>query len=259
MHDRGGAARSLCGCGPTVAEIAGAIRSRSFDLVLQPIVELSSSRWIALEVLSRFPGEHSPDAWFREAQRAGLAIELELVAAVKALDLLSALPDGISLSVNVSPETLRSGELSSRIRSYPHERIIFEITEQADFSQDDRLAKEVHVLQFRGARIAIDDVGAGWCRLQQILQLSPDWIKLDKSLVSGIGSDGRKQALLSGLNMLSRNMGAEIIVEGIETATEFNVLLSLGIQLGQGWLTGRPADLSVVLAQLPPLQQSDAA
>lgn len=92
-------------------------------------------------------------------------------------------------------------------------------------------------------RLAVDDVGAGFASLRHILRLSPDFIKLDRTLIDGIDHDRSRQALAGGLITFAEKIGAAIIAEGIETPAQLAMLLSLGVELGQGFHLGRPGPL----------------
>jgi len=92
----------------------------------------------------------------------------------------------------------------------------------------------------RGFKIALDDTGAGYASLRAVMELAPDFIKLDSAFVASIDADQPRQALVQSLAVASRKLGARIIAEGIETQEELGTLRSLGIPLGQGFLLGRP-------------------
>jgi EAL domain-containing protein (putative c-di-GMP-specific phosphodiesterase class I) len=96
----------------------------------------------------------------------------------------------------------------------------------------------------RGVRIAVDDAGAGYAGLQHILSLSPDVIKLDLQLTRNVDSDPARRALSACLVQFAREIGAEVVAEGIETPAELDTLRTLGIRWGQGFYLGRPAPVA---------------
>lgn len=210
---------------------------------------MRSGRVVAYEALSRFPDGRPPDLWFSMADDLGLGVQLELAAVRKALDLLDSLPVDLSLAVNVAPATLASGELATAITHYPHERIIIEVTERAAINEIGDLTEQAQVLRFRGARIAIDDLGSGRSRIGEILRLRPDIIKLDKSITSGVAAESTKRSLVRCVAEFGLETRTDIVAEGIETIADHDILLALGVGLGQGWLLGRPADPASVLAR----------
>jgi EAL domain-containing protein (putative c-di-GMP-specific phosphodiesterase class I) len=88
--------------------------------------------------------------------------------------------------------------------------------------------------------LAVDDAGAGFASLRHILELRPAFVKLDRSLVAGLESDYARHAMIAGLRHFARATGFRLIAEGIETDQELAILRALDIQLGQGFLLGRP-------------------
>jgi EAL domain-containing protein (putative c-di-GMP-specific phosphodiesterase class I) len=95
----------------------------------------------------------------------------------------------------------------------------------------------------RKVELAVDDVGAGYASLRHILELHPDFVKLDRSLIAGVEVDEARQAMIVGLSHFARTTGCRLIAEGIETEAERKTLRALDIALGQGYLLGRPAPL----------------
>ena len=109
-----------------------------------------------------------------------------------------------------------------------------------DFNE---LATALEGLRRRGIRTAADDVGAGFSGLIALLRMRPDILKLDIELVRDINSNLAKQALVLGMVDFARQTGALTIAEGVETEEEYATLLRLKVDLGQGYLFGRPMDI----------------
>jgi EAL domain-containing protein (putative c-di-GMP-specific phosphodiesterase class I)/ActR/RegA family two-component response regulator len=214
------------------------------SMVFQPICTLAGGM-VGAEALARFDCEprQGPDRWFAEAGSAGLRLELELAAAGMALDALPALPDALDLAINVSPATLASTAFLALLEQSDGARVVVEITEHAPIDDYETLRDSLATLRALGARVAIDDAGAGFASLRHILRLAPDFIKLDRTLVNGIDADRSLQALAAGLIAFARTIDAVIIAEGIERAEEVETLVELGVELGQGYLFARPAPL----------------
>jgi hypothetical protein len=118
---------------------------------------------------------------------------------------------------------------------------VIEITENERVDDHDQLAARLGPLRQRGARIAVDDAGAGYSGLQQVMQIQPDIIKLDRSLVANVDSDPAKAALIDSFVRFARRTGAIVCAEGIETPEELKVLADLDVTLGQGFGLARPA------------------
>ena len=98
-------------------------------------------------------------------------------------------------------------------------------------------------------RVSVDDAGAGFASFRHILELHPDFVKLDIALVRDIDLDNVRQALVAGIVYFARKSGCLLIAEGIETTGERDLLRSLGVDLGQGYLLGRPAPVGRRLVQ----------
>lgn len=126
------------------------------------------------------------------------------------------------------------------LTTVPAERIVVEITEHAAIADYGRLNERLARIRQLGARIAIDDAGAGFASLRHILLLDPDIIKLDITLISGIASNRSAQALAAGLISFAGRVGAAIVAEGVETAEQRSALQVLGVPYGQGYFLGRP-------------------
>ena len=216
-----------------------------FRIAFQPIVDLRSDRIIGLEALARFTSEpvESPDVWFAEAALAGLSLELEIAAIDAAIADLDLIPSDVFLSLNASPATLISPRLGLVLHQVPSERLVLEVTEHAPVGDYLKLRSALMHLRSCGVRLAIDDAGAGYASLRHILQLNPDFIKLDISLTRGIDAERAHRALASALVAFGREIDAAIIAEGIETPPELFALQELGVTLGQGFYLCEPGTL----------------
>lgn len=217
----------------------------SVGIDLQPIVGLRDRLVVGAEAFARFGGSarRSPSHWFSEAAVVGLREELELLAVRRAVEDLGRLPAGAFMSINVSPATITSPGFLKVIAGTESSRLVAELTEHAPIDDYERLAETVANLRAHGMRLAIDDAGAGYSSLRHILELRPDMIKLDTSLVRDIHSDRSKQALATGLISFAAEIDSEIVAEGIEREAELERLVALGVERGQGYLLGRPAPL----------------
>jgi EAL domain-containing protein (putative c-di-GMP-specific phosphodiesterase class I)/DNA-binding NarL/FixJ family response regulator len=225
--------------------IRRAIDERRFTLVYQPIYRLRTKDVVGYEALARFVDEppRSPDVWFREAGEVGLGLELEVAATRMALDDLGRLPSEAYLSLNLSHRAALSRLMLDTLDGAPLRRIVVEITEHERVEDYEELASALERLRGRGARIAIDDAGAGFASLRHTLLLDPDVIKLDISLTRHIDTDRGKRALAKALISFAEEMRMDIVAEGIESEDELETLLALGASLGQGFYLARPAPL----------------
>jgi EAL domain-containing protein (putative c-di-GMP-specific phosphodiesterase class I) len=218
----------------------------ALSMVFQPIVELASSEVVAVEALSRFRTvpRRPPDVWFAEAQQTGLGTELEMLAVTAALATLPALPDGTALAINVGPQTILAPQFLDAITATDDAgRVVVELTEHAVVEDYRQLRQAVRDLRRRGARLSVDDTGAGFASLAHILKLAPDFIKLDRELVAGIDVDPVRRALATALVSFSAETGAQIIAEGVETEDELDAVRRLRVGHAQGFHLGRPDTL----------------
>lgn len=232
-----------------VGKVLAGGQLRSF---LQPVVDLRTGAVVGVEALARFPGEpRRPDVWFAEAELVGLGAPLQLAAVRAAVDCRNDLPDGLWLSVNVSPATLMHPELSeSVLASSPH-RIVLELTEHSRIDRYDEVRRLLQPLRSAGVRLAVDDVGAGFASLSHVLELTPDVLKIDLSVTRGIDTDPARQQLVLGILAAARQLDAATIAEGVETTAELTCLRDLEIGYAQGYALARPAP--------PPLQTASLA
>ena len=222
-----------------------------FDLALQPICDLGTGATVGFESLSRFASDpyRPPNVWFDEAAEVGLGAELEVAAIRKALAYAEQLPDTVYVSINASPETVLSDTFAEVFATAgAPSRLMLEITEHARVAAYEELHAALAPLRGRGVQLAVDDAGAGYASLSHILQLRPDAIKLDQSLVENVDHDPARHALASGMAMFARELGILVVAEGIETEAERDALRGIGIEKGQGYFLDRPAPAGEVVA-----------
>ena len=228
-----------------IESIRDVLDSRNVRTLFQPIVELESGDVAGVEALSRFPTEpvQPPDAWLAQARDVGLGIELDLLLAEIALEHAAALPDGIYVSINLSPETLQAGGVARLLSLTDPKRIVVEITEHVPVDDYESLTQAILHLRSAGGRLAIDDVGAGFASLRHVLRLYPDFIKLDVELIRDVETDPARHALARGIVACARELDAAVVAEGVETERSLDELRQLGVRCGQGFHIGRPAPL----------------
>jgi EAL domain-containing protein (putative c-di-GMP-specific phosphodiesterase class I) len=225
------------------------IDTDALQIAVQPIVELGTGRVCGVEALSRFPRDAGPtEAVFAAAHAAGVGAELERLALQRALELLAVLPDDRYLTVNLAPELvleLLGGR--AELPDLPYERLVVEITEHAAVQNYVRLRDALAQARGRGLRLAIDDAGAGYASLHHIVELAPDIIKVDRSLVDGIAADRGRRGVVRAFVALAVDLGATVVAEGVERLQDLAAVREVGVPTAQGYLLGRP---SVDLDQL---------
>jgi EAL domain-containing protein (putative c-di-GMP-specific phosphodiesterase class I) len=224
-------------------QVARVLAARSYSIALQPVFDLHDGSVFAVEALARFqpPDGPPPDAWLARAHEVGLGVELELALMTAALELLGRLPGQTLLSLNAGPQALASPAVQQAIAAAEKSRIVVELTEHAAVEDYPLLVDALAGLRRDGVRLAIDDAGAGFASLMHILRLAPDFIKLDRQLISGLDLDPVRRSLVTSLMRFAEETGATLIAEGVETATELQALKALGIRYAQGFHLARPA------------------
>lgn len=207
----------------------------------QPIVDLTTGRAVAYEALARFSSGSRPDVAFALAREHGVGPELEAAALRAAFAATATGVDAgaLPLSINVSASALDHPDVRAAL---PRDLsgVIVEITENELVTTESAVAAPLARLRARGARIAVDDAGAGYASLRQVLALAPDIIKLDRTLVAGVHRDPAKAALVRALVTLGRGLDARVCAEGIEELDELLALADLDVALGQGFHLASP-------------------
>jgi EAL domain-containing protein (putative c-di-GMP-specific phosphodiesterase class I) len=224
------------------------LSENSLNIVVQPIADLETGRVVGVEALTRFNStpDRTPDVWFVEAAEVGLGLELELKALRQALALVDRLPEKVFMSINLSPNTIGSPRFHELLDAVSADRVVLEVTEHAPVENYDVLANTLEPLRKAGCRLAVDDAGAGFASFRHILRLNPDIIKLDMTLTRNIDNDPARRALAAGLISFASDLGASIIAEGIETASELGALRTLKVGYGQGYYLARPEAMAFI-------------
>jgi diguanylate cyclase (GGDEF)-like protein len=224
-------------------ELRRAIDGDELTMVVQPIVDLRSGSIHAFEALARFgaDGSGSPLQWFSLADELGEREALERACLREALELFCRRPPRTHLSVNLAAPALLDPRTLRMLDHMPDlSGLIVEVTEEALVQNDAQLRVAMEPLRARGARLAVDDIGAGYSGLSQIAAVRPSYLKLDRSLVKGIDADDGRAALVSALASYAERVGIMLVAEGMEHASELRTLIELGVQLGQGFYLARP-------------------
>lgn len=227
----------------TRRRISGLIDAKDVAIALQPITLLESGRTLGVEALSRFPGGLGPpDVVFSAAHDAGVGLDLERLVASEALDVLALLGPSHYLAINLSPQAaarLAAGDV--RVAAQDYGRVVLEITEHDVIDNYAALNASLSEVRERGLRLAIDDAGSGYASLHHIIRLSPDIIKIDRSLIDGIASSRELRSAVRALVALARDLGALVVAEGVEAAPDLEAVRELTIDAVQGYALARPS------------------
>jgi EAL domain-containing protein (putative c-di-GMP-specific phosphodiesterase class I)/CHASE3 domain sensor protein len=221
--------------------IGATIASAAFRSVFQPIVDLASGGTVGFEALTRFDDGARPDITFATARQCGMGIELEAVTLELALrEGRHLVPPGAWLSLNVSPPLLAHEGTLGRMLTDRSRPVVLEITEHEAIEAYAPL-REAMLRLGPGVRLAVDDVGAGVANFAHLVELRPNFIKIDVGLVRGVDLDPSRRGVIAGLVQFAAEVGCQVIAEGIETEAERATVAKLGVKLAQGYLLARPA------------------
>ena len=212
--------------------------------LVQPVVRPADQHIVGYEALARMPLEplQPPDWWLARAAEVGLRAKLEL-ACLTAATALGPTPDNRLLFVNLSPSLLAEPAALLLLDDLP-ERLVIELTEQEAVDDYHVLRRDLGPWLSRGVRIAIDDTGAGYSSLRHVIELTPDFLKLDRELVRDLDHDRNRRALVSAVAAFASEVGTSVIAEGVETETEREA----EVDLVQGYLLARPGPAWPVIA-----------
>jgi len=234
-------------------QLTDLVLSEDITILYEPIVNTTTREIVGYEALVRGPWDtdlHSPSALFQLAAQAGLVFELDCLCRRAALRGARGLQAGKLLFLNCLPTAIHDPSFRGDalrhtledLRLRPSD-VVFEISEKESIDNYAIFREARDYYAELGFRIALDDTGVAYGSLQALMELAPDFIKVDLSLIRSIDSDPPRQELLRALHSVAVKLNARIIAEGIETSEELATVQALGIPLGQGYLFGRPAPL----------------
>ncbi len=251
-------------CGYDIETTRRALRQELLETILdqriysvyEPIVEVESRTVFGYEALARGPEGsrfHSPLALFSAAEEHELVFELDCVCRESGLRGAIDFPSGTKLFLNIRPTTIhdpsfqedRLIETLERRQLAPTD-VVLEISEQESITSFSAFREMSDYYRSLGFQFALDDMGTGYAGLEELLEIEPEFIKIDRAMVSGVDQDPARQDVLSALMQLADKMGAQVIGEGLDTLEELEMLGRLGIRFGQGWLFGHPTPLRAV-------------
>ena len=224
----------------------------------QPIVAIDGGEVRGVEALLRWehPGKGmiSPLDFIPVAEETGLIVEIgewvvsEAIRQLAAWRLAGVRPGGhdVFMSVNVSARQLHEPGLvdhvSAELLRYdiPPHLLILELTESAMMTDRESAGPMLHELRDLGVLLSIDDFGTGYSSLSHLRRFPVSKVKIDRSFVAGIEHDADDAEIVRAIVAMSLAMRLGVVAEGIETVGQREILRQLGVQLGQGWLFGKP-------------------
>ncbi|HEX6262177.1 MAG TPA: EAL domain-containing protein [Actinomycetota bacterium] len=229
------------------------LAGRDLRMAWQPIVQLYSRDVVGAEALPRFGGapKRTPEGWFREAWRLGFGPALEGTVLEAAAGRLEQLPEELFVAVNLSPGCLVEPGFLESMGHLPWERIIVEVTERSSVDDYAQLRAAAREIRRHGGRLAVDDAGAAFASLRHVAEIEPDLVKMDARVCRNIHIDARMHALATALISFARELGAEIVAEGIEHRGQLDALKDIGVEFGQGSFFTGVEDSKEVQVRVP--------
>jgi diguanylate cyclase (GGDEF)-like protein len=231
-------------------DLRKALANEEFELFYQPLVNLKSGRISTCEALLRWNhpvrGTVSPIDIIPVAEDMGLIVDLGRWILRRACMECMKWPEGVSVAVNFSPQQFHQRDVLSEVRyalevsGLPADRLEIEITESSLLRNTQVTHDVLSQLHSLGVRISLDDFGTGYSSLSYLHNFPLQKVKIDRSFLEGIDSD-RPLTLLRGVARLSADLGMSVVVEGIETNEQLELISADGtVSEVQGYLFSRP-------------------
>ena len=226
------------------------VRKKDLRVYFQPIVCLETNEIYGYEALLRGPAGtyfESPVILFSMARETEMVLELDILSFQKVLAHMEHIPSPLKLFFNVSPESFYSPMFREIVlmakEHIPPARMVLEVTRKRRILEYKAFRDAAEYFKQKGFRLAVDDAQSGTLSLHTILELVPDFVKVDISVVRGIASDKEKQRLFRQFINYCEKQGAELIPEGVESREEKEFIKKQGARLAQGFLFSRPRPL----------------
>lgn len=236
------------------SEAREALRDNQFSLALQPQVEMHTGRLVGFEALLRWhhpkKGNISPADFIPLLENTSFMLELDYWVITRSTYLIrelknSGYPD-VKMAINLSagqfldpslPEFLQQQIIKNDIAP---DQVCLELTETVLVSDIKRATTIMQNIRDMGCMLAIDDFGTGYSSLSYLKSLPADYIKIDRSFVANIASSADDRNIVHSTISMVRNMGMQVVAEGIETSEQYELLCHFDCNLGQGYLISKP-------------------
>ncbi|WP_167303984.1 putative bifunctional diguanylate cyclase/phosphodiesterase [Sphingobium vermicomposti] len=242
-----------------------ALQRDEFLLEFQPQIEIGSGRIVTAEALIRWAHPERdlvmPGFFVPVAEESGAIVALGdwvMSRVCETAARWSQAEVGQRIAVNISSRELSQGDFFLRLRHAmathhtPPPMLELEISESLAMEMDARVLEQLSALRTDGVRIAIDDFGTGYSNLSRLKELPVDRVKIDRSLVRDIVISAEARTICSAVVGLIQGLGLEVVVEGVETEAQMEMLRVIGCTLFQGYHVARPTGEEDYLARFAP-------
>jgi len=217
-----------------------------FSFAFQPIVDVRNREIISFEALVRGPRGEPSASVFAQVPKDNF-LKFDEICRKKAIYLASRLKIPNQLNLNLAAPGIYEVDLNitatfrASIQSgIAVENIVFEVLETESLTDQRNLLKYLQIIQDFGFKTAIDDFGVGYSGLKLLVDYQPNYIKIDRYMISNIHQDIVKQSIFSGIQQICKPLSIELVAEGVECAEEYHWLLDSGISIFQGYYFSRP-------------------
>lgn len=232
------------------------IDNEEINLLAQPIFDVATNKIKAYEVLTRGPRGtelESPLSLFAVARQTGRLYDLEKIVLEKSFKQISENESPQNVFINFTPVTLSDPrflqDVEDMLRKYKGvyaNQIVMEITERDPILNIKEFVENIKGLRKMGFRLAIDDTGSGYSSLYAIIEIMPEIIKIDRSVIENIDHNSVKETMLKGLLLIAKETGSVVVAEGIESIGEAMVLSRNRVDLAQGYYYARPSTVDKI-------------
>ena len=234
-----------------IGELKRIIDEKSINVRFQPIYFLKPMRLLGLEMLScpqTSTPMLNPEIFFKSALKYGVYYEVEMIGWRKALKIASENFDGRQkLFLNCDPYLVESEKFKTVKEVFSgygmsSNEVYLEITERSAIIAFDIFYERIREYRQDGFKIAVDDMGAGYSSLESIIEIKPEAVKLDRHIIYGVGNDSYKNSIVKLFVAFCLENGIICVAEGIENKQDFDALIELGVDAGQGYYLCRPTE-----------------
>ncbi len=244
--------------GTLEADLLSALDRREIEVLFQPQFSCVTGAVVGAEALARWRhpslGEIGARDLFAIAERAALVAPLSRHVVARALEDAATWPEGLTLSLNITPEELGDPRFAADFAALigrsdiAPQRLMLEITEDLLLRNLAQAASALKALRGLGFRTALDDFGAGFCNFRYLRELPLDALKLDKAMVEGVPGDATALAVLRAMLQLGKALGLAVYAEGIESEIQRAAITAEGCDYWQGFLRAQPMPSESVVA-----------
>lgn len=244
--------------GALETDLLSALDRREIEVLFQPQFSCVTGAVVGAEALARWRhpslGEIGARDLFAIAERAALVAPLSRHVVARALEDAATWPEGLTLSLNITPEELGDPRFAADFAALigrsdiAPQRLMLEITEDLLLRNLAQAASALKALRGLGFRTALDDFGAGFCNFRYLRELPLDALKLDKAMVEGVPGDATALAVLRAMLQLGKALGLAVYAEGIESEIQRAAITAEGCDYWQGFLRAQPMPSESVVA-----------